>query len=74
MKLSILIPAYNEENSVAQVMQDIKSLKLSSNGISDIEIILIDDGSTDKTVEKAMSVLPSAKVIRHVRNQGKALH
>lgn len=71
MKLSILIPAYNEEGSIAQVMQEIKSLNLYSCGVSEKEIILIDDGSTDKTVEKATSVIPSTRVIRHVKNQGK---
>jgi glycosyltransferase involved in cell wall biosynthesis len=71
MKLSILIPAYNEENSIVQVMQEIKALDLSSCSISEKEIILIDDGSTDRTVEKAASVIPAARVIRHVKNQGK---
>jgi glycosyltransferase involved in cell wall biosynthesis len=71
MKLSILIPAYNEEGSIAQVMQEIKSLNLSSCGVSEKEIILIDDGSTDKTVEKATSVIPPTRIIRHVKNQGK---
>lgn len=71
MKLSILIPAYNEEGSIAQVMQEIKSLNLASCGVSEKEIILIDDGSADKTVEKATSVIPLTRVIRHVKNQGK---
>ena len=71
MKLSILIPAYNEEGLIAQVMQEIKSLNLSLSGISEKEIILIDDGSTDRTVEKAASIIPATRVIRHVRNQGK---
>lgn len=71
MKLSILIPAYNEENSIGQVMREIKALDLSSYGVSEKELILIDDGSTDKTVEKAVSVIPETLVIRHVKNQGK---
>lgn len=71
MKLSILIPAYNEETSIGQVMQEIKALNLSSCNISEKEIILIDDGSTDKTVEKALAVIPLARVISHVKNQGK---
>ena len=71
MKLSILIPAYNEEASITQVMQEIKALNLAALGISEKEIILIDDGSADRTVEKATSVMPSSRVIRHVKNQGK---
>ncbi|MDP2912169.1 MAG: glycosyltransferase family 2 protein [Candidatus Omnitrophota bacterium] len=71
MKLSILIPAYNEEASISQVMQEIKALNLSASGITEREIILIDDGSSDRTVEKATAVMPSARVIRHVKNQGK---
>jgi len=71
MKLSILIPAYNEEPSIQKVMAEIKSLDLSRCGISEKEVILIDDGSTDKTVEKATSVIPGTKVIHHLKNQGK---
>jgi len=71
MKLSILIPAYNEEGSIAQIMREIKALDLSSCGVSEKELILIDDGSTDKTVEKATAVIPATRVIRHVKNQGK---
>ncbi len=71
MKLSILIPAYNEEASIQTIMREIKALDLSSCGISEKEIILINDGSTDKTVEKATAVIPDIKVIHHVKNQGK---
>ncbi|MEK6733418.1 MAG: glycosyltransferase family 2 protein [Candidatus Omnitrophota bacterium] len=71
MKLSILIPAYNEEASISRVMQEIKALNLSASGITEREIILIDDGSIDRTVEKATAVIPSARVIRHVKNLGK---
>jgi len=71
MKLSILIPAYNEACSIAQVMQEIKSLNLAACGVNEKEVILIDDGSTDKTMEKASSIIPSTRVIRHIKNQGK---
>jgi len=71
MKLSILIPVYNEERTIGQVMQEIKSLDLSSCGISEKEILLIDDGSTDRTVERATAVIPATRIIRHVKNQGK---
>lgn len=71
MKISILIPAYNEELYIQQIMGEIKSIDLVPLGISEKEILLINDGSTDKTVEKAVSVIPSTKVIHHSKNQGK---
>jgi glycosyltransferase involved in cell wall biosynthesis len=40
-------------------------------GINEKEIILIDDGSTDKTIEKAKSVLFALKVVHHTKNRGK---
>ncbi|MFH1854168.1 MAG: glycosyltransferase family 2 protein [Candidatus Omnitrophota bacterium] len=71
MKITILIPAYNEEHYIGQIISEIKSVDLSSLGITQKEVIIIDDGSTDKTVEKAVSVMPSVKVIHHIKNQGK---
>ena len=71
MKLSILIPAYNEELSIQEIMSEIRSLDLSRLEILEKEIILINDGSTDKTVEKALKVIPDIKVIHHIKNQGK---
>jgi len=71
MKLSILIPAYNEESSIQQILHEIKCVELSTLGISEKEIILIDDGSTDKTVEKAASIMPKIKVVRHTKSRGK---
>ena len=67
MKVSILIPAYNEERFIQKVLGDIKSVKIQAEK----EVILIDDGSTDKTVEKAQAVMPGIRVVHHVKNQGK---
>lgn len=71
MKLSILIPAYNEERSIQKIMQEIKEVGLSSCGSPEKEIILVDDGSTDNTVKNARAVIPDIKVIHHAKNQGK---
>ena len=71
MKLSILIPAYNEEGSIERIMREIKSLDLSSCGLSEKELIIINDGSTDATVKKATSIIKDVKVIHHTKNQGK---
>ncbi len=61
--VSVIIPAYNEEPTVAQVVS--KALKLSYVD----EVIVVDDGSTDRTVEKASEA--GATVISHKANQGK---
>ena len=52
MKISALIPAYNEEKTIESV---IKVLKKSSK-ID--EVVVIDDGSMDNTYQKAQSVVP----------------
>lgn len=50
LKLSILIPAYNEEQTITSILEKVKSVEL----INDIqkEIIVVNDCSKDKTVEK----------------------
>jgi glycosyltransferase involved in cell wall biosynthesis len=50
MKLIVQIPAFNEEATIAQVLRD---LPKKIDGISSIETLVIDDGSSDKTVEAA---------------------
>jgi glycosyltransferase involved in cell wall biosynthesis len=49
MKLSIIIPAYNEENTISYVLNRIKNLVFPVDFQIDKEIILVNDGSTDKT-------------------------
>ena len=50
MKLIIQIPAYNEEATIAQALRD---LPRKLEGITSVESLVIDDGSTDKTAEAA---------------------
>jgi glycosyltransferase involved in cell wall biosynthesis len=50
MKLIVQIPAFNEEATIAQALRD---LPKKLDGFSSIETLVIDDGSTDKTVEAA---------------------
>ena len=47
-KISIVIPAYNEAESIGDVVGKIRSLH------PDAEVIVIDDGSQDKTAERAV--------------------
>ncbi len=45
MKLSVIIPVYNEESTIREVLAKVRTVKLEK------EIIIVDDGSTDKTSE-----------------------
>ncbi len=67
MKLSIIIPAYNEEKTIASVIDTIPK---EFSSIDMVEVIVIDDGSTDKTVEIAKKC--GAKVFSFKKNQGLA--
>ena len=65
MKLTVLIPAFNEEDSLASV---IRSIPQAISGIGSIDVVVIDDGSTDDTAEIARQT--GAQVVRHAQNQG----
>ena len=65
MKLIILIPALNEESSLAGVLARVPS---SIDGIDEIETIVVDDGSTDGTRHVALAC--GAHVVSHPTNLG----
>ncbi|MCX6802572.1 MAG: glycosyltransferase family 2 protein [Candidatus Diapherotrites archaeon] len=67
MKLAITIPAFNEEKTIAKVIGEIPR---RIEGIKEIEIIVIDDGSTDNTGKIAEKC--GAAVVRHSGNRGLA--
>jgi len=67
MKLIVTIPAYNEEKTIAQV---IESLPKKFPGIDKTEILVVDDGSSDNTAKVAMQ--KGANVLKHKRNLGLA--
>lgn len=66
--VSILIPAYNEEDGILRVIEDLRRTFLSVRGGTPDEIIVVDDGSTDATGERARAA--GVQVIRHNRNLG----
>ena len=62
-RLSIVVPAYNEEDGI------VATLKKLRKAVPDAEIIAVDDGSSDRTAERAARV-PNVQLIRHEFNQG----
>jgi hypothetical protein len=71
-KLSIVIPAYNEEDSVDEILKrclDARAVLMKDAGLSGVEVILVDDGSRDKTREKAAR-WAEAKLVVHEKNKG----
>jgi len=66
MKLSIIIPVYNEENTIKQVIIKVKKTSLPIKR----EIIVVDDFSQDKTRE-ILKIIPGVRVFYHNKNQGK---
>jgi dolichyl-phosphate beta-glucosyltransferase len=70
MKLSVVIPAFNEENRITKAVSEVTGY-LSSKRL-EYEIIVVDDGSTDKTVESVESLKNvNVRVIRSACNMGK---
>jgi glycosyltransferase involved in cell wall biosynthesis len=66
MKLIIMIPCLNEEETLPLVLE---SLPKEIKGVDKIETLLIDDGSTDKTVEVARQY-GIDHIYRHTRDKG----
>lgn len=66
MKLSIIIPVFNEEKTIAQVIDRVKDLKIPS---VEKEIIVVNDGSTDKTLDKIKN--KNIIFLTHPKNLGK---
>lgn len=68
MKLIITVPAYNEEQTIGEVIREIPE-KIS--GIDDIEVLVINDGSTDNTLEEAEKA-GATKTVSFKKNRGLA--
>ena len=71
MKISVVIPAYNEERTIGEIIRRVKAVNLNK------EIIVIDDASTDETgrildrISRENDPANPVRVIRHLRNHGK---
>ncbi|WP_448592661.1 glycosyltransferase family 2 protein [Thermoflexus hugenholtzii] len=69
--LSIVIPAYNEESAIGAVLERVRAVgpALQEAGFTDWEVIVVDDGSRDRTAE-IVSAYPEVRLIRHPVNRG----
>jgi glycosyltransferase involved in cell wall biosynthesis len=76
-ELSIIIPAFNEEKRLGRALERIESYfssKPSGIGSADLEVIVVDDGSTDGTVgvaEEWVGRMPGLRVLSGRANRGK---
>jgi glycosyltransferase involved in cell wall biosynthesis len=65
--LSVVIPAFDEEDAIGQTVRAVKETLAASN-IAPFEIIVVDDGSADRTQELAAA--EGARIVRHLHNLG----
>ncbi|MEE9465738.1 MAG: glycosyltransferase family 2 protein, partial [Candidatus Neomarinimicrobiota bacterium] len=69
--LSVVIPAYNEEGCIAQIIDRVLAIpgKLAASGVDELELIVVDDGSSDRTAEIAAGYA-DVLLIRQPVNKG----
>ncbi len=66
--LSVIVPVYNERNTVAEVLRRLRRVELPV----DLEVVVVDDGSTDGTSQILSALEDSTvQVVRHPTNRGK---
>jgi len=69
--LSVVIPAYNEENGIKEIAERVLAVEpaLKEAGLERMELLVVDDGSRDRTADVAASI-PGVSLIRHPKNKG----
>jgi dolichol-phosphate mannosyltransferase len=72
MRVSVIVPVYNEEQTVAQVLESLSQVPL------ELEVVVVDDASTDRTWDilqelRTKEPFASYRFIRHSQNQGKGV-
>jgi len=71
--LSVVIPAYNEEDGIAPILERVlkvkRAVQKSPSAIEDVEVIVVNDASQDRTCDIASSY-PDVTVITHSQNKG----
>ncbi len=72
MRISVIVPVYNEEETVAQVLESLSRVAL------ELEVVVVDDASTDRTWEilqelRQKEAFGGYRFVRHNENQGKGV-
>ncbi len=72
MRVSVVVPVYNEEETIAQVLKSLSEVPL------DLEVVVVDDASTDRTWEilqelRQQEPFTTYRFVRHSHNQGKGI-
>jgi len=69
--LSVVIPAWNEEDGIAAILDRVRGVEpaLAQVGVGELELIVVDDGSADRTAE-IVEAHGSARLVRHPTNKG----
>jgi glycosyltransferase involved in cell wall biosynthesis len=65
VRVLIAVPALNEEATIGAVLE---SLPRTLDGVASVGVLVVDDGSTDRTADVARA--SGARVVRHRRNRG----
>jgi glycosyltransferase involved in cell wall biosynthesis len=69
MKVSVVIPVFNEEESIASVLNDLSTWIRSSDAAREYEVIVVDDASSDRS-RTILESFPGITVLRHPINMG----
>jgi glycosyltransferase involved in cell wall biosynthesis len=69
--LSVVIPAWNEEDGIAAIMERVLAVRpaLAQVGVAELELIVVDDGSSDRTAE-IVAAQEGVRLVRHPTNRG----